>query len=127
MRSGEEKQRGKETLARCKTDLTLLDRSVDELCTSLMMTFPGCLTKTVESLRKHKLAHWDRNRESNRAWLGLNMLTEARAGFRAFNEGHKGAREVDFVKLRQSLARGARWGDALIESVMPRRQEVSSK
>ena len=92
-----------------------------------MMTVPGCLTKTVESLRKHKLAHWDRNRESNRAWLGLNMLTEGKAGFRAFNEGHKGDREVDFIKLRQSLARGVRWGDALIESVMPRRQEVSSK
>jgi len=126
-RSGDDKQRGKETLARCKIDLTLLDRRVDDLCTSLMMTVPGCLTKTVESLRKHKLAHWDRNRESNRAWLGLNMLTEAKAGFRAFNEGQKGAREVDFVKLRQSLARGARWGDELIESVMPHRREVSSK
>ncbi len=27
-------------------------------------TMPGCLTKTLESVRKHKLEHWDRNRET---------------------------------------------------------------
>jgi 6-oxo-cyclohex-1-ene-carbonyl-CoA hydrolase len=87
-----------------------------------MMTVPGCLTKTVESVRKHKLEHWDRNRESNRAWLGMNMLTEGRAGFKAFNEGAKGQREVDFIKLRQLLAQGQRWNDDLIEAVMPPRK-----
>ena len=48
------------------------------------MTFPDCTLKTIESARKKKLEHWDRNRETNRAWLSLNMMTEARAGFRAF-------------------------------------------
>ncbi len=52
---------------------------------------PDCLTKTIESLRKHKLEHWDRNRETNRAWLALNMMTEANAGFRAFHFGNKAA------------------------------------
>jgi 6-oxo-cyclohex-1-ene-carbonyl-CoA hydrolase len=114
-------------MAQCETDLSLLDREVDRLCTALMMTVPGCLTKTIESLRKHKLAHWDRNRESNRAWLGLNMMTEAKAGFRAFNEGTRGRREVDFIKLRRLLAQGETWGDELIEAVMPPRGETVNR
>ncbi len=117
--AGEEKQNAKELLKQCEKDLSLLDKSVDKLCASLLMTVPGCLTKTVESARKHKLEHWDRNREGNRAWLGMNMLTEGKAGFRAFNEGAKGNREVDFIKLRQRLANGEKWSDALIEAVMP--------
>ena len=51
--------------------------------------------------------------------LGLNMLTEAKAGFRAFNEGTKQSREVDFIKLRQMLAQGEKWSDELIEAVLP--------
>ena len=69
------------------------------LCTNLLYTMPDCLIKTIESLRKHKLEHWDRNRETNRAWLSLNMMTEARAGFRAFHYGSKEQREVDFILL----------------------------
>ena len=101
--------------------VAVLDQAVNRLCLSLMMTVPGCLTKTTESVRNHKLAHWDRNRESNRAWLGMNMLTECRGGFKAFNEGSKGQREVDFIKLRQMLAQGQRWSDELIEEIMPPR------
>ena len=80
---------------------------------------PDCLVKTIESLRKHKLQHWDRNRESNRAWLALNMMTEANAGFRAFHYGTKQQREVDFVRLRRRLAEGARWDEDLIREVAP--------
>jgi 6-oxo-cyclohex-1-ene-carbonyl-CoA hydrolase len=50
------------------------------------------------------------------------MLTEGRAGFKAFNEGSKGQREVDFIKLRQMLAQGQRWSDELIDAVMPPRK-----
>jgi len=82
------------------------------------MTMPGCLTKTLESVRKHKLAHWDKNRETNRAWLGLNMMTEGRAGFRAFHEGSRACREPDFLLLRRRLAEGAVWSDALTEEVL---------
>ncbi len=120
--SGPQKEQAKQLLRECEKDLSLLDQAVDRLCTSLMMTVPGCLTKTVESARKHKLEHWDRNRESNRAWLGMNMLTEGKAGFRAFNEGAKGNREVDFIKLRQLLARGEKWQEQLIDAVMPPRK-----
>ena len=95
---------------------------------------PGCLSKTVESVRKHKLEHWDRNKESNRAWLALNMMTEARAGFRAFNEGSKACREADFLLLRRRLAEGAVWSDALVEEILakahgkaPKKEEVTAK
>ena len=93
---------------------------MNALVLKLAQTFPGCLSKTIESVRKHKLAHWDANKETNRAWLGLNMMTEARAGFRAFNEGTKACREADFLLLRRRLAEGAVWSDELIEEILER-------
>ena len=48
------------------------------------------------------------------------MMTEARAGFRAFNEGTKDTgREVDFVTLRRALAANEKWDDALTEDILP--------
>jgi 6-oxocyclohex-1-ene-1-carbonyl-CoA hydrolase len=132
-KTGPERDEAKALMARGSVDLTLLDAAVDELITKLLYTMPDCLTKTIESIRKHKLEHWDRNRESNRAWLSLNMMTEANAGFRAFNEGTKQQREVDFIKLRQRLAAGAAWGEELIEEIAPflkaegRRQKAEVK
>ena len=101
---------GKALLARGTVDLCLLDAKVDELCAKLLLTFPDCMTKTLEELRKPKLDAWNRNKENSRAWLALNMMTEARAGFTAFNDGPKDDREVDFVLLRQKLAAGAELG-----------------
>ncbi len=118
-KSGAARDEAKALLARGRVDLALLDAAVDDLTTKLLYTMPDCLTKTVESVRKHKLEHWDRNRESNRAWLSLNMMTEAKAGFRAFHYGTRQQREVDFVKLRQRLAAGAPWSDELIEEIAP--------
>jgi 6-oxo-cyclohex-1-ene-carbonyl-CoA hydrolase len=118
--SGAELAEAKALLARGRIDLGPLDRAVEALVTKLAHTMPGCLTKTIESVRKHKLAHWDRNRESNRAWLGLNMMTEGRVGFRAFHEGVKGCREADFLLLRRRLAEGERWGPELEEEVLAR-------
>ena len=68
---------------------------------------PDCLIKTIESLRKHKLEHWDRNRETNRAWLSLNMMTEASAGFRAFHYGTQGAARGGF-RLAAAAVGGGR-------------------
>ena len=117
-KTGEALAAGKADLARGTVDLSLLDAEVNALVTKLALTMPGCLTKTLESVRRHKLAHWDRNREGNRAWLALNMMTEGRAGFRAFHEGSKACREADFLLLRRRLAEGAAWGDALTEEVL---------
>jgi 6-oxocyclohex-1-ene-carbonyl-CoA hydrolase len=110
---------GKELLKRGTVDLSLLDERVEQLCAKLLMTFPECTTKTVEELRKPKLAAWNANKEGSRAWLALNMMTEARTGFRAFNEGTKDDREADFVALRQALARGTPWSPELVDSLLP--------
>ena len=118
-KTGLAQREGKALMAKTTTDFTLLDETVENLCTRILYSMPDCLTKTLESLRKHKLEHWDRNRESNRAWLALNMMTEANAGFRAFHYGTKNEREVDFVRLRQRLAEGARWNEELIRDIAP--------
>ena len=118
-KEGAEYEKGKALLAEGAMDLELLDEAVEQLCTKLLYTMPDCLTKTIESLRKHKLEHWDRNKETNRAWLALNMMTEANAGFRAFHYGSKQQREVDFVLLRRRLAEGARWGEDLVREIAP--------
>jgi 6-oxo-cyclohex-1-ene-carbonyl-CoA hydrolase len=119
-KTGQAAKKGKAIFKSGSIDLAPLDAAVDTLVAKLLNTFPGCITKSVESVRKHKLIHWDKNRESNRAWLALNMMTEGRAGFRAFNEGNKEAgREVDFVKLRRALAEDPAWTDELTESILP--------
>ena len=118
-KTGADRGKGKSLLAKGSVDLTLLDEAVDALSTNLLYTMPDCLIKTIESLRKHKPEHWDRNRETNRAWLSLNMMTEARAGFRAFHYGSKEQREVDFVLLRRRLAEGVPWSDDLIQEIAP--------
>lgn len=119
-RTGEEKERAKDLVGRGKIDLSLLDREIEAQIWKLANTMPGCLTKTIESVRKHKLEHWDRNHESNRAWLASNMLTEGRVGFRAFHEGVGGKREADFLLLRRRLAEGTAWGEELVEDVLRR-------
>jgi 6-oxo-cyclohex-1-ene-carbonyl-CoA hydrolase len=118
-RTGEALKEGKALLARGQVDLSLLDAKVEELCAKMLLTFPDCTTKTIEELRKPKLDAWNRNKENSRAWLALNMVTEARAGFTAFNEGPKDDREVDFVKLRQRLAAGASWVGPLHDDIQP--------
>ncbi|HLG18495.1 MAG TPA: 6-oxocyclohex-1-ene-1-carbonyl-CoA hydratase [Bdellovibrionota bacterium] len=122
-KTGEDRSSAEKIVRECKVDLSALDRAVESMCTSLLMTMPGCLSKTLSSVRKHKLEHWDRNRETNRDWLGLNMMTEAKVGFRAFNEGTKENREADFIELRRRLARGERWSDTLVEAVLPSKKE----
>ncbi len=120
-KTGEALKEGQALLKRGTVDLSLLDEKIESLCTKLLYTFPDCTTKTVEELRKPKLDAWNRNKENSRAWLGLNMMTEARAGFRAFNEGTKETgREVDFVALRRALAANTPWSDELTQSIQPR-------
>ncbi len=118
-KTGEALAQGKELLKRGTVDLSLLDEKVEALCTKLLYTFPDCTTKTVEEIRKPKLEAWNANKEGSRAWLALNMMTEAKTGFRAFNEGSKEDREADFVALRQALARGVPWTPELVESLLP--------
>lgn len=119
-KEGADKEQAQRTVAGGTVELALLDETVERHITKFAYTMPGCLTKTVGSIRKHKLEHWDQNKESSREWLALNMITEAKAGFRAFNEGPKGKREVDFLRLRALLAKGEPWSDRLMDDIMPK-------
>jgi len=118
-KTGESLKAGKALLKQGEVDLSLLDEAVERLCAKFIHMFPECLTKTLEELRKPKLIAWNANKENSRAWLALNMMTEARAGFRAFNEPADGEREIDFIGLRQALGKGEPWTDELTESLMP--------
>jgi 6-oxo-cyclohex-1-ene-carbonyl-CoA hydrolase len=119
-KSGEAAKAAKALIKQGEIDLSLLDQAVEELCAKLLETFPECMTKSLEELRKPKLDAWNRNKENSRAWLALNMMNEARTGFRAFNEGNREVgREIDFVALRQALAEATPWTPELIESLMP--------
>ncbi len=41
----------------------------------------------------------------------------------AFNQGtRETGREIDFVALRQALAKGAPWSPGLVESLMPKKK-----
>jgi len=86
-KSGADFAAGKAVFKSGVVDLSMLDEAVEAMCAKLLLTFPDCMTKSLEELRKPKLEAWNRNHEDSRAWLALNMMTEARAGFRAFNEG----------------------------------------
>jgi 6-oxo-cyclohex-1-ene-carbonyl-CoA hydrolase len=120
-KTGDALKTGQDLMKRGTVDLGALDEKIESLCTKLLYTFPDCTTKTVEELRKPKLDAWNRNKENSRAWLAINMMTEARAGFRAFNEGtRETGREVDFVALRRALAANTPWSDELTQSIMPR-------
>ena len=51
-------------------------------------------------------------------------MTEAKAGFCAFNFGTKDNREVDFIKLRKMLAKGHEWNDDLQKAISPQYQNL---
>ena len=119
MKSGKALEEGKELLKQGTVDLSLLDEAVNNLIAKMLHTFPNCLHKTFTEVRKKKLQHWDANKESSREWLALNMMTEAKAGFKAFNDGPKENREIDFIKLRQLLAEGKEWNEEMHRSISP--------
>ena len=124
-KTGDALKAGKALLAKGSVDLSMLDAKIEELCAKILLTFPDCTTKTIEELRKPKLEAWNRNKEDSRAWLALNMVTEARAGFTAFNAGTKDDREVDFVLLRQKLAAGDGWVGPLHDAIQPKAKKTA--
>ncbi len=122
MKSGEALAKGKELMAKGEVDLSKLDEVTNKLIAKLLYTFPNCLAKTLTEVRKKKLEHWDKNKESSREWLALNMTTEGKAGFKAFNDGPKNDREINFIKLRQLLAKGNEWNDEMHRAISPQYQ-----
>ena len=118
-KEGEAKDKAKATAGECEIDLSLLDKATNALVTKLLYTFPDCTRKTLESFRKKKLEVWQKNCETSRSWLSLNMNTEAMAGFPAFHFGEGKEREIDFAQLRRRVAEGARFDQKLVEEVLP--------
>ncbi|MBU0530226.1 MAG: 6-oxocyclohex-1-ene-1-carbonyl-CoA hydratase, partial [Nanoarchaeota archaeon] len=52
--------------------------------------------------------------------LALNMMTDARAGFTAFNSGdRKIGRTINFAKLRLLIAEGKVYDDNMINRILP--------
>ena len=71
-------------------------------------------------MRKPKLNAWNMNKENSRAWLALNMMAEARTGFPRLQRRPREDREIDFVALRQRLAKGEGWTEKMIEELIPK-------
>lgn len=125
VKTGKELEKAKEIISSSEIDFSHLDDAVSRLVFKLLNTFPNCTIKTISEVRKFKLEHWDKNKENSREWLALNMMTEAKAGFCAFNEGPKENREVDFIKLRQLLAEGKEWNEEMMHAISPQFQHTN--
>lgn len=105
------------------TDFELLDRAVNEIIWTLTNLMPGCLIKTIDSIRLKKKFYWDQQKLPNRHWLAANMATDAFLGFNAFNTRKiTGKDTIDFIKYRQLLAQGHPFDEELISEVLPKPQ-----
>jgi 6-oxo-cyclohex-1-ene-carbonyl-CoA hydrolase len=113
---------GKEARAFLKTaeiDFELLDKAVQEKIWRFTNLFPGCVIKSLDSMRAKKKYYWDQQKNYNRHWLSVNMMTEAFLGFNAFNTKKiTGEDVIDFIKYRQLIAQGAPVDEAFMEAVL---------
>ncbi len=88
-------------------DFSLLDGEVDRIVWTFANLFPGCLIKSIDSVRNKKKFFWDQTKNYNRHWLAANMMGEAFLGFGAFNTKKiTGSDLIDFIKYRQGIADG---------------------
>jgi len=118
---GEEFKKARELIKSCKTDFELLDMTVNDIVWTYTNLMPGCLMKSIDSIRMKKKFFWDQTKLANRHWLAANMATEAFIGFHAFNNRKTTGKDViDFVKYRQLLAEGHMFDEKLKEEVLPK-------
>lgn len=116
---GEEGKKAREFLKTATIDFELLDRAVNEVIWKFTNLFPGCLIKSLDSVRAKKKFFWDMQKNYNRHWLSVNMMTEAYLGFNAFNTKKITGKDViDFVKYRQLIAEGRDVDEAFMEAVL---------
>jgi 6-oxo-cyclohex-1-ene-carbonyl-CoA hydrolase len=121
---GEEGKKAREFLKAATIDFALLDKAVHDVIWKFTNLFPGCLIKSLDSVRAKKKFFWDMAKNYNRHWLAVNMMTEAFMGFQAFNAKKiTGQDVIDFVKYRQLIAEGKTVDESFIESVMPKPKE----
>jgi 6-oxo-cyclohex-1-ene-carbonyl-CoA hydrolase len=116
---GEEAKKAREFLKTATIDFELLDKAVNEVIWKFTNLFPGCLIKSLDSVRAKKKYFWDMQKNYNRHWLSVNMTTEAFLGFNAFNTKKITGKDViDFVKYRQLIAEGKDIDEAFMEAVL---------
>jgi len=121
---GEKGKKAKEFLKTASIDLELLDKAVNDVIWKFTNLFPGCLIKTLDSVRAKKKYFWDMAKNYNRHWLAVNMTTEAYLGFQAFNTKKiTGQDVIDFIKYRQLIAEGKAVDEAFMEAVLPKPKE----
>ncbi len=123
-KKGDEAKKAKTIIKTAKIDFELLDNSVNQIIWTLTNLMPGCLMKTVDSVRLKKKFYWDQQKLPNRHWLAANMATEAFLGFNAFNTRKQTGKDViDFIKYRQLLAQGLMFDEELINEILPKPQK----
>jgi len=116
---GEEGKKAREFLKTAAIDFALLDKEVADIVWKFTNLFPGCLIKSLDSVRAKKKYFWDMQKNYNRHWLSVNMMTEAYLGFNAFNTKKITGKDViDFVKYRQLIAEGRDVDEAFMEAVL---------
>jgi 6-oxo-cyclohex-1-ene-carbonyl-CoA hydrolase len=121
---GEEGKKAREFLKTASIDFELLDKAVNDVVWKFTNLFPGCLIKSLDSVRAKKKYFWDMAKNYNRHWLAVNMTTEAYLGFQAFNTKKiTGQDVIDFVKYRQLIAEGKTIDEAFMEAVLPKPKE----
>jgi 6-oxo-cyclohex-1-ene-carbonyl-CoA hydrolase len=121
---GEEGKKAREFLKTATIDFELLDKAIHEIVWSFTNLFPGCLIKSLDSVRAKKKYYWDMAKNYNRHWLAVNMMTEAYLGFQAFNAKKiTGQDVIDFVKYRQLIAQGRPVDESFMEEVLPKPKE----
>ncbi|UCG68779.1 MAG: 6-oxocyclohex-1-ene-1-carbonyl-CoA hydratase [Thermoplasmata archaeon] len=118
-KKGDEFKEARAYVKNAQTDFTGLDNSLNEVIWRFTNLFPGCLIKTIDSIRAKKKFFWDYSKNYNRHWLAANMSGEAFLGFHAFNTKKITGKDViDFIKYRQLIAKGAYQDDDIFEAVL---------
>ena len=121
---GEEGKKAREFLKTANIDFELLDKAVSGAIWKFTNLFPGCLIKSIDSVRAKKKFFWDMAKNYNRHWLAVNMATEAFMGFHAFNTKKiTGQDVIDFIKYRQLVAQGKPIDEAFMKAVLAKPKE----
>ncbi len=116
---GEEAKQAKAFLKSAEYDFSKVDGEIDKILWTFTNLFPGCLIKSIDSIRQKKKFFWDQAKLANRHWLAANMATEAFLGFHAFNTKKiTGKDAIDFIKYRQLQAECAAFDDEFMKAVL---------
>jgi 6-oxo-cyclohex-1-ene-carbonyl-CoA hydrolase len=122
--TGDKGKEAREFLKTASIDFELLDKAVQDTVWRFTNLFPGCLIKSLDSVRAKKKFYWDLEKNYNRHWLAVNMMSEAFMGFNAFNSKKMTGKDViDFIKYRQLIAEGKAIDEAFMEAVLPKPKE----